>query len=533
MRTAADRSTALIAALAAAIALALTLPGSAARAAGLLDSLKSVPIQLPKQLPQLPSSVSLPKDPDGISTSLDDAFPSFSPMGRFVPDPAEARRALVGAMGVTIGTGLYELPLQSYCLHAGSYRPKPRGDGYLLAPLHGPQAGLITSILRNSVTAPDIRQGDLQTLIWAILSGTRLSRLPSAQQVAAQRLLSAQELAQLNGGLLGLLPDDAVQSVLNKANANIPDAYRRTVQAYSSLRDRLQGGGAQYSELEAIAAPEGDAIGERSRPIRSGEWMLRDGGYFIRVFPSGYQRTLVQIYRPLKVSFHHDEAGRPDGMDFNDGYSVRTSYEDRAGVYVDRRTGRRYPYAIARSITLNRPGTAGPETIAVRFPVFRAQGFMHPQTVQSLWHWPLIEDAAAAEADPEALDRLIEDIKEYKEAIDLGNETWDETFRYLESREHQGPASQEDLQRLLDEQFYRDGLDRAFHVTDIKGKSEWLSDFVARLGRAAAYITCMLAGTCGNNDAGSIVTVDLPEFSAVSGNTAQQRLGLSLRPYQP
>jgi hypothetical protein len=530
LRIGARRPSSLVAASGAVVVLALL--GSDARADGLLDVLKrNLPTQLPAQLPQLPTTVALPKDPDGISTSLDDAIASLALMARFTPDPAEARPAQRGPAGVTIGTGYYELPLQSYCLHAGSYRPKPRGDGYLLAPLRGPQAGVIGSILRNSAGAPDIAQSDIQTLIWAILSGTKPSRLGAAQQSAAQRLLSAQQLVDLNGGVLGFVPDDAMQSLLNRANAKVPDGYRRTVQAYSALRDRLQSGGYRYSELEAIAAPEGDGVGEKSRPIRSGEWMLLDPGYFIRVLPSGYSRTTVQIFRPLKATFHHDDTGRPDGIDFNDGYSVRTSYENDTAVYVDPKTARRYPHAITRSITLNGPTTGGPVTIAVRFPILRAQGFMHQQTARSRWHWPFVDEAEAAEAPGTVVDLrpLIQDLKEYKEAIDLGNEQWDETWRYLESRDHQGPVNEGDLQRFMDEQFYRDGLDRAFHITDFKAKSEWLSDFSARLGRAGAYITCALAGSCLTNDPGSTVTVDLPGYSAVSGNTAQQRLGLSLR----
>jgi len=96
-----------------------------------------LPIHLPSQLPGLPTSFTWPKDPDGVSTSLVDAYPASKHLPyAFSPDEAPAVDARLASDGrLVIGTGHYDFHLRSYCLHAGMFRPRSSGDGYLLAPL--------------------------------------------------------------------------------------------------------------------------------------------------------------------------------------------------------------------------------------------------------------------------------------------------------------------------------------------------------------------------------------------------------------
>jgi len=93
--------------------------------------------------------------------------------------------------------GLWEGTFESYCLRAATWAPGV-GDGYLWAPIRGSRAGAIATILRVSVRHPNIPRDDIQMLLWAILSKTRVSDMPPTLQVAARALLPASEINAIN-----------------------------------------------------------------------------------------------------------------------------------------------------------------------------------------------------------------------------------------------------------------------------------------------------------------------------------------------
>ncbi|MFW6207047.1 MAG: hypothetical protein ACOC5J_03850, partial [Gemmatimonadota bacterium] len=109
-----------------------------------------------------------------------------------------------------LAPGRFAFVAQSYCLHAGTHGPT-EGRGYLWAPLRGPRADVIGSILERSVDHPEIPQRDVQTLIWAVLARAQFSDMPRERQLVAATLLTPEELLDLNGGALGLVPDEAVE----------------------------------------------------------------------------------------------------------------------------------------------------------------------------------------------------------------------------------------------------------------------------------------------------------------------------------
>jgi len=136
-----------------------------------------------KELPgKVPSVEKLLEGKPPITTSLADAVTEVPFLDDF--DPKDLVRMTVLPRGPRGGfllkhPGLYQLQAQSYCLHAGTYAPG-EGDGYLYAPLEGPRSGVIRRILQNSVAHPQIKQSDIQTLIWAILSRTKLGDMAPA-----------------------------------------------------------------------------------------------------------------------------------------------------------------------------------------------------------------------------------------------------------------------------------------------------------------------------------------------------------------
>ena len=518
--------------------LLVTLPRASAWSADISDLLKKpLPIQLPSELTSLPAGFSWPKDPDGISTSLDDAYASTAHLPfTFAPAEPPAQDARLSSDGqLVIGTGNYDFHLRSYCLHAGMFRPRSSGDGYLLAPLKGPRAGVISSLLKRSAAAPDIPQAQIQVLIWAILSGTTLVKMPPEQRAVARRLLTSAELRELSGDWRDLIPDRAKQTLLNKANQNVPDAYRRSVSAYLSLRDRLESGSASYAELEAIAAPQGDAIGPKSRSIHSGEWTAHEGGYFIRFLPSGYTETVVQIYRPLTPTVHVTAEGRVESIDFNDGRQLKLSYEPITYVYVNPDT--RAPVRFWELRTAQFAGPTGTTSFdAHNVPAFSVLDALAPPIESRSWEIPFISAAQAAGlgawVERKVTELTPENASHFKEFAEGVKDTG-ELKRGIPELMHPKPDCNLDAQMrelasgkaLLGSLKGASGINGGLggYLVQASGFLDYVK-LVSRIGASEGYI---LSGGCANNGAGSTATVDLPGMVAVPGNTNSQRLAQS------
>src|SRR5690606_36445994 len=96
--------------------------------------------------------VPLAGDKDTITTSIDDALPVATHLERIdglTPLPLPA--------SFEFGPGYYRGDVRSYCRHAGTYGPTS-GDGYLVAPLKGSHADIISGILARSAQHPEIER---------------------------------------------------------------------------------------------------------------------------------------------------------------------------------------------------------------------------------------------------------------------------------------------------------------------------------------------------------------------------------------
>jgi hypothetical protein len=193
--------------------------------------------------------------------------------------------------GYLLSPGFYEMTCRSYCLHAGTYGPA-KGDGYLYAPLKGPKTAIIQAIVRNSGVKTSITQTTVQLLIWAVLARTSFKQLSPDLQIASVQLLSAEQLFELNGGALGLLPG----SVLDQAEGTLPEPARQAIIAENNLRQLYSQSNATYQDFERVAVLAGLAPGSTVYP--AGAWSRHPAGYFVRYYPSGYTRTRVQVYVP-------------------------------------------------------------------------------------------------------------------------------------------------------------------------------------------------------------------------------------------
>lgn len=285
-------------------------------------------VQMPvlAQLPVLPDLEQLLRGEPPITTSLNDAVTGVPFLDDFNPTLFTPVSALSRGpnQGYLLRPGLFAFEAQSYCLNAGSYAPG-KGEGYLYAPLKGSRAGVIASLLRRSRDHPKIAQRDIQTLIWAILARTRLSDMPPRMLAVATQLLTPQELFEVNGGALALIPENLLRQMM----ARLPKPIQQVLEAEARLRSLLTQANATFEQLEQAAVRFGVAPkGEGSREVPEGRWSYHPDGYFIRYYPHGYSTTRIEVYVPEAFEVRRDALGRIVSIADAFGNRVETTYDD-------------------------------------------------------------------------------------------------------------------------------------------------------------------------------------------------------------
>jgi len=306
------------------VLLLISLPVAATAKFGLPD----IPVEVPTEVPiKIPGLDKILKEEPALTTSLADArtgvpfLDGFNPIGfsamSYLPRRANGRFVLTRP-------GLYQHNFLSYCLHAGAYGPGS-GDGYLWVPLKGARAAAIRHVLTNSVTDPEIPQTQVQSLVWGILARTRIDDMSAQLRQAARHLLTRDEIHQLNGGALGQIPPE----LLDQAFVELPPLAQRALRAEAEIRGMLAEGVADFDQLEAVAVVAGEPPPAEEGPIVPwGRWSYHPDGFFVRYFPSGYQRTRVQIYVPESFNVERDELGRITAVADQYGNRVETEYDE-------------------------------------------------------------------------------------------------------------------------------------------------------------------------------------------------------------
>jgi hypothetical protein len=219
--------------------------------------------------------------------------------------------------GFYLVPGDYEFVAQSYCLHAGTFAPRVGGPGYSYAPLKGSRAKIVQRILQRSSQRPEIVQRDIQVLLWAVVARAKLSELPLSYQATAAKLLTVQELFELNGGAVGLLSKDLLKAAIN----GLPPIVGQVLEAENQLRGLLNQSNANFNELEQIAVRFGDpGVESLVRQIPVERWSRHPNGFLIRFLPFGYSSMRVQIHVPERPFVQ--ATGRPSpSMPFGESWS--------------------------------------------------------------------------------------------------------------------------------------------------------------------------------------------------------------------
>jgi hypothetical protein len=254
-----------------------------------LERLKKLKI---KNIPKI-NDIFKGKDP--ITTSLDDAITEAPELDNFEPTVilpgSELPRKADGSF--YIFPGVWEFHLKSYCMKAGTYGPsKTNGSGHIYAPLIGPKADIIQSLLKNGYKHPEVKQRSIQVLIWAIIAKQNLKDMPKEYMLTAAQLLDAKQLLQLNEGVVRSL----AQNELNKTLENLPEPLKEIIEAENKMRGLLTDVNTKYEDLERTAVLTGIMPDDQGRKIIKGRWSLTPDGYYIRFFPTSYAKMTLQVY---------------------------------------------------------------------------------------------------------------------------------------------------------------------------------------------------------------------------------------------
>ena len=284
--------------------------------------------QLKKLIPKnIPGLEKILQAEPAITTSFEDAVFGIPFLDDFNPTefvPIDSLNQSPDG-GLEFHPGVYQFDVQSFCLKTATFGPRGgSSEGYLFAPIKGPRADIVSNVIARSFDHPEIDHKDIQLILWAIISYTKFSDMPRRKQLIAAKLLTPEELYELNGEAFGLIPEKLMGSALKKLHPDV----RKTVIANTRLRRMLTKSRTRYEDLERVAVLTGESPQNEEENIPIGRWSLRPDGFFIRYFPYNYKRIRVEIYNPEYFLIEWDELGRLTSLADEKGNFIRTDYDD-------------------------------------------------------------------------------------------------------------------------------------------------------------------------------------------------------------
>ncbi len=186
---------------------------------------------------------------------------------------------------IILSEGYYEGDFRSYCLQPGTPDPSGR-DAYTQAPLSAYRRDIVETVLRNSVDRTDLDQRNIQLLLWSVVSGSDYNKLSPSVKSTSRQLLTSKQIFALQGGVMGVVKTIA---------ASLPETGNNSV--LGNMKDLFELGNSSYEAYESIAVSRQPSTIHRP-DYKKDQWYKQDGGYYVRYFPSSYQRTKIQVYVP-------------------------------------------------------------------------------------------------------------------------------------------------------------------------------------------------------------------------------------------
>jgi len=260
------------------------------------------------------------KKEDPFTSSLKDAWVGCEFLDDLSPEFAKITQESRNAAGNwVLNQGAFRAEIRSFCGKGYTYGPTG-GMGYGIAPWKGKHAQILQNLVRRySLSNED--QEKTQILIWAILAKGKPSKFASDIKAVAAKLLKPEEIKQLEGFSVDALSDDVMRRLMGKADA----ALRPVYEAENKVRSMTYQANRPFQEMENLmvrTAPQ-----ELTTVIPKGRWLWHKNGYFFRVFPERYRKTVFEILVPRKPLIERDDKGRITRLESPPGYVTEVEYD--------------------------------------------------------------------------------------------------------------------------------------------------------------------------------------------------------------
>lgn len=283
-----------------------------------------IPRDLKPLARKIPSIDSILRGTPPLSTGFDDtagAQPLLDGNDWGEPRPLTTlERTATG--GFRLEPGYWEGTFQSFCLRTAAYSPG-KGEGYLFGPYRGSKAEAIQTVLTGAVRHPDVNQGDIQMLLWGILSRSKIQTMAPRLRSTAQALLTAAQIRDIDSSALDLIPPSQRARLFRR----LPAGVRAVAEKEAELRYQFSQGVASYDDIQRVAVRAGVAPEDENNKIERGQWARHPGGFWIRYFPDGFMTMRVEIMVPGQVEIRRDRLNRIVSIEDATG-RTETAYDD-------------------------------------------------------------------------------------------------------------------------------------------------------------------------------------------------------------
>lgn len=224
--------------------------------------------------------------PDTLPPSIDPK--AFEPLSRLP-------RADDGAFLLKVG--IFEAYVQSYSLDPGE-RNWQRGAAFYPAPIKGRRARVIGDVLKQIELHPDVPQDAVQQLLWAVVQGTELEKMPAPMQQTAARILPKESLSALQGATAANAVTNRLLGILNNRLSKDKQLQKGIGEIAGKTRQLDQEYGISDT-LDAVnAASASQTVATAGDVVPRGTWAQMPGGFYVRYLPEGYARVHVQVIVP-------------------------------------------------------------------------------------------------------------------------------------------------------------------------------------------------------------------------------------------
>jgi len=472
-----------------------------------------------QQLPRLPDvGQRLPRieslfspDAEPLTTSMADAPMPLRCLDAFQPTRFRflhsRERQPNGAW--RLETGLYEVALHSFCGRFATYAPH-KALGYLPAPYKGRVAGVFQKLMQRYVDRADLEQSDVQMLVWGLLSRVKPSALKGRARAAAEKLLTAAEIRELDGHGVDALRDEVMRRLLPQ----VRNALRPLLELENRVRHFLTEGARSYQELEQLVMRPFDPKDKILVEPRHWYWDPK-GRHFLRFEPNGFARTRVLLWVPRPIEARYDARGRIESLESAGQWRISVQYDDGVEPWRCPREPRWLAYRFT-AVRFERPDLSKEHTAEVNGWLFATE-----KRASSAGGVRVASRAAVSpfQREPSWIGR-------WTDRVDEANQTRREIDSYRERAEWAGRVwqRQPSTDSLFDREHYVHGVRDAIRGTSAE-RIEWIAETHANAAEAAAHAINVLDALPTE----SYAEYDPSAYVATPGSSGGQRLLLSGR----